>query len=323
MDNRKWAANAIINPPAPPAAPSDGYPTNGDPLAPVLATKPGDYWFHAIGEELRAIITEGGLVPNIGTLTQVRDAIRNMIKGGDYKPSVRVASTVAINLAAPGANIDGVAMVLGDRFLEKNHATLASRGIYIWNGAAVPATRASDADDGAEFNGGATIPVEQGTLNADTNWQITNDGVVIIGVTGLTFQQQDSQNFASDAEAQAFTLANKSIAPLTLANAFKGGNQSLATNGYQILPGGLIIQWGNPTAGATSGTVTFPIAFPNQCLFRIAKNTNEGVAAAGAENIEVATYDAMNVTNFKWAGTNINTGILASPSAFSWIAIGF
>lgn len=194
MDNRKWEADAAAAPPGAPASPSDGYPTNGNALTATPATEPGEWWFHAIGEELRAVIADGGLTPNINTLTQVRDAIRNMIKGGDYKDSVRVASTVAINLAAPGANIDGVAMVAGDRFLEKNHGTPALRGIYIWNGAAVAATRATDADDGAELNDGALIPVEQGTVNADTTWRLTSDGTVTIGTTALTFVQKDPLN---------------------------------------------------------------------------------------------------------------------------------
>lgn len=189
MENRNWAADSIASPPSAPASPSVGYPTDGNPLAAQNATEPGAYWFHAIGEELRAVILEGGLTPNTSILTQVRDAIKNIIKGGDYKDSVRVASTAAINLAAPGANIDGIAMVAGDRFLEKDNATASARGIYIWNGAAVAATRALDADTGVELNGGAIIPVESGTANADTNWQITNDGVVTIGTTGLTFQQ--------------------------------------------------------------------------------------------------------------------------------------
>lgn len=38
---------------------------------------------------------------------------------------------------------------------------------------------------------------------------------------------------------------------------------SLAANGYQKLPGGLILQWGNDGSSATSSAVTFPIAFPS------------------------------------------------------------
>lgn len=100
---------------------------------------------------------------------------------------VRVASTAAINLAAPGANIDGVAMVAGDRFLEKDNATAANRGIYVWNGAAVAATRATDADSGTELKSGSTIAVSEGTANADTIYMLTTDGAITIGVTGLAF----------------------------------------------------------------------------------------------------------------------------------------
>lgn len=100
---------------------------------------------------------------------------------------VRVASTAAINLAAPGANIDGVAMVAGDRFLEKDNGTAANRGIYAWNGAAVPATRAADADSGTELKSGSTIAVSEGTANADTIYMLTTDGAITIGVTALAF----------------------------------------------------------------------------------------------------------------------------------------
>ena len=45
---------------------------------------------------------------------------------------------------------------------------------------------------------------------------------------------------------------------------FIGANQSLASSGYQKLPGGLIIQWGRISfIGQTSETLNFPIAFPN------------------------------------------------------------
>ena len=50
----------------------------------------------------------------------------------------------------------------------------------------------------------------------------------------------------------------------TLAPGMQGTNQSLASNGYQKLPGGLILQWGSLTtlAAQTVMTVTFPLAFP-------------------------------------------------------------
>lgn len=105
----------------------------------------------------------------------------------DYKASVRVATTAAINLAAPGSTIDGVAMVAGDRFLDKDNATGNLRGIYIWNGAAVPATRAMDADGVGELTSGAIVAVEEGTVNADSQWMLATDEPITIGTTALTF----------------------------------------------------------------------------------------------------------------------------------------
>jgi hypothetical protein len=248
---------------------------------------------NAVQEELVNVVEGAGLTLNKPDNTQLLTAINRLIKGGDYKDSVRVATDVAINLAAPGAVINGVAMVAGDRFLDKDNATLADRGIYIWNGAAVPATRALDADTGAELNGGAIIPVESGTVNADTNWQVTNDGVVTIGVTGLTFAQVGAQNFASNAEAQAFAVLNKSIAPATLAAALQGSNQLLSGNGYQKLPGNLIIQWATVPSSTTS--ITFPIAFPNSAM-QVIFQANAGSGALTCADVQVLTKSATGFT---------------------------
>jgi|GEM_PF-1999873 len=313
MDNRIWAADAIASPPSAPVSPSAGYPTDGDPLAAQNATEPGAYWFHAFGEEMRAVIVEGGLTPNASILTQIRDAIKNIVKGGDYKDSVRVASTAAINLAAPGANIDGIAMVAGDRFLEKDNATSANRGIYIWNGSAVPATRALDADTGAELNGGAIIPVEAGTVNADTNWQVTNDGVVVIGTTGLTFQQVGSAVDATTAVKGKVRLAQSSgftgtgsttdvppVAAIIAGLLGAGGN---TVNDYITLPyrdktdgslKNLIIQWVTGTLDPANNTqptqtLVLPITFPNAALSHFASCE---VTSAGEGDYWYQTYGA-------------------------------
>lgn len=60
-----------------------------------------------------------------------------------------------------------------------------------------------------------------------------------------------------------------------LADAFKGGNQSLSGNGYQKLPGGLIVQWGSVlSANVATTTVNYPIAFPNNCFQVVASGYN-------------------------------------------------
>lgn len=128
-----------------------------------------------------------------------------LLAGKATQFQVRVASSSAVNLASPGAAIDGVTMVAGDRFLEKDNATAASRGIYVWNGAAVAATRATDADSGTELKSGSTIAVAEGT-SADSVWMLSTDGAITIGVTGLAFVLvAGATGFAKTGSANTFT----------------------------------------------------------------------------------------------------------------------
>lgn len=79
MDLRSFLSGASATPPTAPTSPSSGYPTQGNPGASVPPTNPGAYWFHQLGEELRAVVVAGGLTPNRSVLTQLRDAISAMI----------------------------------------------------------------------------------------------------------------------------------------------------------------------------------------------------------------------------------------------------
>lgn len=88
--------------------------------------------------------------------------------------------------------------------------------------------------------------------------------------------------------------------------------KSIIGTGYLKLPGGLIMQWGQADFGAsaTSGTVTFPISFPNLGFYFCA--TDIGSAA--------------NFTGIAGSlGKSIATGVTFStiPSVFSFFVIGY
>lgn len=80
MDRYFEAAPAGSAPTAPAANP--GYPTNGNPGAAVPAAEPGEWWFHMVTEEMRAVITSAGLTPSHTNLSQLSLAIAALVQAG-------------------------------------------------------------------------------------------------------------------------------------------------------------------------------------------------------------------------------------------------
>lgn len=96
-----------------------------------------------------------------------------------------------------------------------------------------------------------------------------------------------------------------------------GMSMSLATTGYYAFPGGLIVQWGITGSiagnGGSSGTITFPIAFPSLAVFC----TMIGTAPATVGNNTNLTLATLTATNFSFLNSYINAMV------FVWFAVGY
>ncbi len=95
--------------------------------------------------------------------------LRAVEEGLSWKVSARVSTASNINLASPGASLDGITMATNDRVLVRGQTLQPANGIYIWNGAATPMTRSADANTARELES-AVVPVEEGT-SAGTTWR--------------------------------------------------------------------------------------------------------------------------------------------------------
>lgn len=94
--------------------------------------------------------------------------------------SVVAATTVHISLAAPPAQIDGVALAAGDLVLVKNQFDAATNGVYVY--AAGGLQRWIGADSSSELPRGAIVYVDQGATNAGSSWTF-NDSIDVLGQT--------------------------------------------------------------------------------------------------------------------------------------------
>lgn len=155
------------------------------------------------------------------------EQLQAVIDGLAPKDNVRVASQANVNLASPGATIDGITMAAGDRVLIKNQTTVTQNGIYLWNGAAVAMTRTSDANIFAELES-ATTTVDEGTSVGLTYRQTQVNG--IINTNNIVWVQDGAMagaasetvsgivELATQAEADAGTDDTRALTPLKMAN---------------------------------------------------------------------------------------------------------
>lgn len=152
--------------------------------------------------------------------------VDSAIEGLAWKDSVRVGSITNINLTSPGATIDGISMVVNDRFLAKDQTAPEQNGIYIWNGATTVATRAADMNTAAEVEQAITA-VEEGT-NAGATFRQTAVNVTLdttalawtsFGTAAPAASQTTSgiAEIATQAETDAGTDDLRIVTPLKLA----------------------------------------------------------------------------------------------------------
>jgi hypothetical protein len=90
--------------------------------------------------------------------------------------------------------IDGVTNIVGDRILVKNQATTFQNGVYTVTavgsgGAPYVLTRATDADQSAEFTYDLAITVTAGTTNASRKYKYTGNATPTMGTTAISFAQ--------------------------------------------------------------------------------------------------------------------------------------
>jgi hypothetical protein len=161
-----------------------------------LTTDLGNKLALAGGTMTGAIAMGTNKITGLGTPTDGTDAatkayVDSAAQGIDWKASVRAATTANVTLASDLENgdvLDGVTLATGDRVLVKDQSTGSENGIYVVKASGAP-DRSTDADAGAEVTANFAVFVEQGTVNADQGYTLTNNGAITVGTTALTFTQ--------------------------------------------------------------------------------------------------------------------------------------
>lgn len=162
----------------------------------AISVDPSEFALSAVGAPTGDVAMASYKITGLGTPTNATDAatkgyVDSAAQGIDWKASVRAATTANVTLASDledGDTLDGVTLATGDRILVKNQTTGSQNGIYVVAASGAP-SRSTDADTGAELTSNFAVFVEEGTINADQGYVLTNDGTITVGTTALSFTQ--------------------------------------------------------------------------------------------------------------------------------------
>ena len=228
------------------------------------------------------------------------------------KGSAKAAAVGNINLAAPGATIDGVTMTSGDVFFAGSQTISADNGLYVWNGASSGVTRANNADTNAEVKSGLFVFIQSGTVNGSNGFTLVTPDPVVLGTTGLTFIQ--TSGAGQILAGQGLTKTGNSLDVIGTTNRISiaadsidistsyAGQTSITTLGT-IATGtwnGTAITIPNGGTGATTAaaartalgaTSVFPISFTNASLTSGLLTVTHTL---GRQYVSVSVYDDNN-----------------------------
>jgi hypothetical protein len=218
----------------------------------------------------------------------------------DYKQATRVITVTNITLSggAP-SQVDGVNLSLNDRVLVIGQTNKAQNGIYqvttVGSGANGTWARSGDTNTTGELEAGTIVMVTEGLIYADTQWKLTTDDPIVIGVSELIFEQNSAFAFGNVYANGTAVLASSVGDVLTLT---AGNNISITGNN-------------------TSKTVT--IGVTGISLNSISNGTSNVNVVSSGGNVTVGVAGTSNVAVFSSGGLAISGNITGNGAGLSGI----
>ncbi len=288
---------AISVRPAPTPPGSPGWFTDGDPAAGAQATILRAEFMNMLMGEVLSILSAAGVEPKKDDSSQLLAALRSagvFQTAPKFDQSTKAATNAFVK--AMGIEASGQNLVTGSTAL-----TAAMAGSIVYNTAAGAVITLPDPSTLPVGAGYFVVANVSGTLACSTGlFAQTGQTTLALSISDTVWLNSDGTNWNIVLKTNLFNAA------------------SLNGNGYQKLPSGLIIQWGSVlSSGAAAGnaTATFPIAFPNSCLW-----AGGVIAAAGAASnftVQTGVPTASSLPMTTLSGSTITTGLTVN-----YLAIG-
>lgn len=263
-------------------------------------------WMRDVGGAMVAVETELGPDPSGLYAPTVRERFEGLaFKGQSVKAAStgNVGGTYANGTAGVGATkavggttltMDGITIANGDRVLLKDQTSAFENGLYVASGVgtAVVLTRSTDGDTSVKI-ADVRVLVDQGTINADTEWGMVATAPTM-GTTALPWRRttpiygHGNPRFPWDVAAPTAQVVMPTVPRILVQSLF-----SLAVAATQYMIGGIVVPAGRTitnvnyvatTAGATPTVDWFALARQSD---RVALAHTANSVAAPALNVPV------------------------------------
>jgi hypothetical protein len=218
----------------------------------------------------------------------------------DYKQATRVitVSNITLSGGAP-SQVDGVNLSLNDRVLVTGQTNRAQNGIYdvdtLGSGSNGTWVRSGDTNATGELLAGTIVMVTEGSIYADTQWKLTTNDPITIGVSELVFEQNSAFAFGNVNANGTAVLANSVGSTISLS---AGNNISITGNN-------------------TTKTVT--IGVTGISLNSISNGTSNVNVVSSGGNVTVGIAGTSNIAVFNSEGLAITGNITGNGSGLSGI----
>lgn len=226
-------------------------------------------------------------------LTRIR---AEQISTSDYKQSVRLLQDTNVTLTGSAPSVvDGSTVFVNDRILVIGQSAAVENGIYrvvtVGSGATGSWERTRDADSSDKVTAGLIVMVTSGVVHDDTQWKLTTNDPITLGVTALAFEQASAYAFGT-VSANGTSIVADDV-----------GDVVTFTPGNNI----------NITGNASSKTVT--IAVTGISLDSINNGNSNVVVAGSGGNVTVGIGGTGNVAIFSTSGVDIIGNVTAGNIA--------